>query len=133
MFGIKRMTEEQNKYNDIIPEWSTEEALWFKIDKPISQEGFDNNFLPKIKGLLDSGSGMRIGLYFEQYKGYERDAVGSELAALLEYGKYVNKIAVLNPPEKVILHFKLKQPLIEGEIKYFEMAQQDEAIAWLKE
>lgn len=121
----------EEKFNEYLEDWSTDKAIWFLINKPISKEGYEMNFLPRLKQLMEKHSEARVGLVFEDYKGYEKQAVESDMEALIQYGKHVKKIAMVNPPEKVMLQFKFKEPLISGEIQYFDAAQKDEAIEWL--
>lgn len=123
----------EDKFNEYLEDWSTDTAIWFLINKPISKEGYEMNFLPRLKQVMETQGEARIGLVFDEYKGYEKQAVASDMEALIQYGKHVKKIAMVNPPEKVILQFKFKEPLISGEIQYFDAAEKDKAIAWLNE
>lgn len=119
------------KFNTIMPE-SDDTAICIEVDKPISAEGYRDNFLPKLSKMVEQNGEARILIYFKTYKGWEEGAAGFDMESTATYGKHVAKLAFVNPPEKVIFKSKIKQPMIRGEVKFFEETDLQNAIKWVK-
>ena len=123
----------ENKFNNIIPEWSSDKAICILLDKPITRFGYESNFLPKVQDMLEKNNAIRLGLYMEDYQGFEKDAAALDMATWSTYGPHTEKLALINPPESFIFKVKMKAPLIKGEIRYYNRHEKDEALAWLNE
>jgi len=46
---------------------------------------------------------------------------------------FCERIAYVNPPEQKILQLKLMNPLTKSPIRFFDMSQLDEALAWTRQ
>ena len=112
---------------------SDEFALCMQVDKPISEEGYRDNFIPRITEMVDKNGEIRLLVYFKKYDGWEQEAVGFDLESTLNFGKYVKRFALVNTPEKMMFAYKLKQPMINGEIKFFGEDELPKALVWVKE
>ena len=123
----------EEKFNRYVEEWSTEKAPFFVVDKPISREGIEMNMTPRLKEIIEKFGEIRLAVLFEDYKGYEKEAVGADLDVVAEYGKYVRKLALIAPTESLIFQYKIKSPLIKGEVKYFNADEREDAIKWVNE
>lgn len=119
------------KYNTVMPE-TDDRTLCMQIDKPISKEGYRDNFIPRIKEIIDKHGEIRILIYFKQYDGWEEQAAGFDIETTVQYGRYVKKLAFINPSEKMIFNNKIREPLIKGDTEYFEEEDLDKAIKWVK-
>lgn len=119
------------KYNILMPQ-SDDRALCFQIDKPISKEGYAENFVPRTRAMIERHGGIRLLLYFTGYKGWEPEAALANMGILTEFGPKVIRFALVNPPKKEILRAKVNEPLVSGETRVFDAAQLDEAIEWVK-
>jgi hypothetical protein len=112
---------------------SDDRALCFEVHKPISPEGYSQNFLPRLDAMLDAAGEIRLLIYFSDYKGWETEAAIMDMGAIAVYGAKVAKFAMVNPPKKEIVQYAVKKPLIHGEIRIFEESQLQEAVVWVKE
>ncbi len=119
------------KYNIIMPE-TDDRAICMMVDKPISIEGYSKNFLPRIKAMVEKHGEIRALVYYKEYKGWEEQAALLDIATIADYGDKVLKIAMVNPPEKRILQFKIKQSMFTGTIKLFDENELQKAIEWVK-
>lgn len=120
------------KYNILMPE-SDDAALCIQVDKPISKEGYEENFCPRMRDMIARHGGVRLLLYFTNYQGWEPEAALTNMGALTEFGPKVIKYAMVNPPNKEILRRKVNGLLISGETRVFEASELQDAIAWVKE
>lgn len=107
--------------------------LYMEITKPITKSGYEENFLPQLQKVKDKYGEIRSFIYYKEFKGWEEKAALNDMYAILKYGKYYKKIAMVNPPTKEIAKFKVHEKLLHGEIKMFDESEYDQALAWVKE
>ena len=119
------------KYNTVMPE-TDDRVICMQVDKPISKEGYRDNFMPRLRAMMDLHGEIRILVYFKQYDGWEEQAAGFDIETSVQYGKYVKKLAFVNPPEKMIFSYKSREPMIHGEMEYFDEEDLNKAIKWVK-
>jgi len=120
------------KFNEIMAE-SDDRVLCVKVHKPISKEGYNENFINRLRTMTERHGEIRLLVYFADFKGWEPEAALDDMAAALQLGSKFRKLALVNPPEKNIMQFKFKRPLFAGEARFFGAEDLDEAIAWVKE
>ncbi len=119
------------KYNTVMPE-TDDYTICMQVDKPISKEGYRDNFMPRLREMMDKHGELRILVYFKKYDGWEEQAAGFDIETTVNYGKFVKKMAFVNPPEKMIFNNKIREPLISGELEYFSEEDLKKAIKWVK-
>lgn len=120
-----------DKYNPIMPE-SDDRVLCIRVEKPISSEGYSENFTPRIRAMIEKHGGIRFLIHFKEYQGWEAEAALMDMAGLVEFGPKVIKFAMVNPPKTEMLRYNVKKPLLSGEARTFEERELAEAIAWVK-
>lgn len=121
----------EHKFNTVMDE-TDDRAVCIMVDKPISPEGYQQNFMPRVRDLLKNNGEIRILIYYKEFKGWEEEATKFDAEALVQYGQHVKKLAFVNPPEKEVFHKKMVSPLIKGEIKFFSEEELDDALSWVK-
>lgn len=119
------------KFNTIMPE-TTDRALCVMIDKPVSLEGYKDNFLPRAHKMIEQYGEARFLVYFKKYQGWEEEAAIMDFAATQTIGGKVNRFAIVNPPPKYIALQTLRKPLMSGETRYFNEDELQDAIIWVK-
>lgn len=120
-----------NLFNTIMPE-TQGNIICIQIDKPISEKGYAQNFLNRIDTILEKYPDFSFLIYYKEFQGWETQAASLDMASTIKYGKRVKKVAVVNPPKRAILQNTVKQPFIQGEIKFFLEHDLDEALEWIK-
>ncbi len=120
-----------DKFNRLMPE-SEGSTLCYELSKPITKEGYEDNFLAPALQLINKYGEVRLLLYYTSYKGWEREAAEMDIASHVELGRYLKKLALVNAPEKEIMSRLIKQPLNKGEIRFFKTEQLDAALLWVK-
>ena len=70
---------------------------------------------------------------YDQFPGWDQAAAEDDVRFYVDYGKYMKKMALVNPSEKEIMTKLVRKPLINGDIKIFSAEQFDEALKWIRE
>lgn len=121
------------KFNTIMPE-TDDKTLCVLIEKPISAEGYDHNFLPRFKDIINRNGEARLLVYYKDFKGWEKGAVASDMEMTSLYGKKIKRFALVNPPSSEVFQKKIKAPLFDtGALRLFTESELDKALDWVKE
>lgn len=124
------MPDNTDKYNEIKTDG---DILIMVITKPITQEGYNDNFLPAFKSIIEKYGAVKTLVHYKDFQGWEQEASFDDLKSIAEYGKYLVKYAFINPPSKEVFKAQLSKDMLPGEMRIFTEDQYDEAMAWLKE
>ncbi len=124
------MLTAKEKYNTIMPQ-TNEKILCVQIDKVISEEGYKQNFIPKVEKMLKTQGEIRILIYYKEFKGWEKNAAMMDLQTSAEYADKIKKLALVNAPDKEIFQKKLKQEIMGGNIGFFSEEDIEQAIKWV--
>lgn len=119
------------KFNTIMPE-TTDRVLCIMVDKPVSAEGYTQNFLPRIEEMITHHGEIRLLVYFKNYQGWEEEAALIDFTMTPKLGSHVKRFAMVNPPQKLLALLNLKKPLITGETHSFNETELDEALLWVQ-
>lgn len=120
-----------DKFNRLMPE-SGGATLCYELSKPISKEGYEQNFLTPALAVINKYGELRLLLNYVDYKGWEAEAAHMDIAAHVELGRYLKKLALVNAPEKEIMSRLIKKPLNDAELRFFKREQLQDAIEWVK-
>lgn len=118
------------KYNEVMPQ-TTDRVLCIAVDKPVSVEGYEENFLPRIKKMIEKTGEIRLLIWWRHYKGWELGAAIDDLEATARFGSKVKKMAYVNAPEKLIEKVSIQKSLYAGQIHFYESDALDEALDWV--
>ena len=118
-------------YNEIMPE-SDDRVLCVKITKPITEDGYKNNFLPRIDAMIEKNGHVRFLVWYHAYKGWEENAARKNMLDTLIYAGKIKKIALVNPPESRVIAAKIKTPMIGGELEIFSESELNDALDWVR-
>ena len=119
------------KYNIVMPE-TDDRVLCLRVEKPISPEGYAENFAPRIRAMIEKHKGIRLLVHYKAYQGWEAEAALMEMGGVSEFGGKVIKFAMVNPPKREMLRYNVHKPLINGEIRVFKDDELDDAVRWVK-
>lgn len=120
-----------HKYNIVMPE-TDDRVLCLRIEKPISPEGYSENFAPRIRAMIKQHGGIRLLIHFKAYQGWEAEAALMDMAGTAEFGQKVIKFAMVNPPKKEMLRHNVNKPLITGETRTFTDDELAQALTWVR-
>lgn len=125
------MTNNNDKYNVIMPQ-TDDKALCIQVERTISSEGYEENFLPRINKMIDEYDEIRLLIYYKKFQGWEEEAAKNDMETTARFGRKIAKMALVNPPQKEIFQSTIKKPILTGEIRLFEEKNLDKAIEWIK-
>ncbi len=119
------------KFNRLMPE-SEGRALCYEISKPISIQGYQENFLPYAEKIIETHGEFRLLLYYTDYRGWEEAAAELDLKQYAQWGKHMTKLALVNAPEKEIMARMIRNPLTSAQLRFFSKDRLGEALTWVK-
>ena len=121
-----------NANNRILPE-SEGNILCIEIRDKISTDFYHNTLEPAIGKILIENEYIKLLIvHMAPSPGWEEEAAEKDLRNLAELGHRVQKIALINPPEKTIIKWTTLQPLLSGPVKIFERENMEDALVWIK-
>lgn len=112
---------------------TTDRELCIMVDRPMSAEGYKDNFMPRIQAMLEKYGELRILAYFKNYQGWEQEAATMDFATTPLIATKLKKCALVNPPESILLAAAIKKPITLGETKVFTEQELSQALVWIKE
>lgn len=121
-----------HKFNPLMAE-SSGNILCFQVDRPISAEGYTENFLPKFRAVVEKYGEARILVYYKHYQGWEVEAADMDLRMGDAVSRYISKVAYINPPQREVFRPQLTKSLWSGELKIFAEDEMDAALAWIRD
>lgn len=119
------------RFNEIMPE-SDDRVLCVEITKPITGDGYAQNFLPRIRQMIDNNGELRLLIYFRNYRGWEREAAEMDMDAISELGSATGRVAHVNPPESVVYKVRVMKPMLGLDIRNFEENELTQALEWVR-
>lgn len=94
---------------------------------------YENVLEPAVRKIIAEYGDIKILLYYSgPFPGWDIDAAARDLQAMTELGRSVKKVALVNPPEQVLLRWQTLKPLVGGEIKFFTIKECKKALDWVK-
>ncbi len=132
MEQTKQPPTHEHKYNRIMPQ-TTDKVLCIEVEKVISAEGYEENFLPRVKEMIDKYDEVRILVYYKNFKGWEYDAARQDMLTSAELGRKTKKLALVNPPESEVFQRTIKKKIVAGDMKCFNESDFDDALKWVSE
>ncbi len=120
-----------SKFNNIISQPGAP-VLHMEIDRVISSEGYSDNFLPKLEEMIEKHGEIRVLVHYKDFKGWETEAAQQDMFFSAALGKKMTKIALVNPPKTEVFQRTMKKDLINGELKFFNDEDLENAIKWVE-
>lgn len=117
----------------ILPD-SNETTLCLQLHSHVTAEDFDKYCHQEIKKRVEANGYFNMIVHYDSdYEGWEPDAADLNLKSIMELGSKPHKLAYVNPSKRKIMLMKMAEPIIKGEIRYFEEGQYQDALKWIKE
>jgi hypothetical protein len=118
-------------FNEIMPQ-SDDRVLCLRITKPITGDGYQQNFITRLDQMIDRHGEIRLLVWYADYKGWEEDAARNNMLSAVQYGQKICKVAMIDPPQSRIIDAKIKAPLLSGEVRIFTATEFDQALDWVR-
>lgn len=125
-------TEDHNKSHTITPFcWSTPQVIAAELKGKISKEDHVKHIRNPIAKSVEEAGWFNLLLSYNDFLGWEPEAAESSFNSMIDYGRKARKLAYVNPPDKKRLQMKLTKALFNGEVRFFENDQLEEARQWI--
>lgn len=105
-----------------------ETCICVQIEKVISAEGYGQNFLPRLKDMIERTGEIRLLLYYKNFVGWEGDAAKLDMAAMIDFHGKLKKLAMVNAPHSETLRILPSN----GEVRFFDESELARAVLWVK-
>lgn len=122
--------------NNRVMEQSEGSLLCVEAADAVTLDYYQNFYLPPLEKIFAKFGHASILFYYpdrDSFPGWSEEAADLNIQKLTEFGRKIQKVALVDPPEKVASRWNLLSPLISGDIKIFGKGQLDQALAWIKE
>lgn len=106
-------------------------VLCYKATKPVSLELY-NDYIQRAKKCIEAHGEFRLLIYYKDFPGWDSGAASQDVSFYSEYGKFMKKLCLVNPPDKEITAKVLRKNIIGGEMRIFPEARLQEALDWVK-
>lgn len=117
---------------DILPE-SDDRTLCVSFKGLISKAEYESKFVRALDKVVAKNPHFGLLIHYgSDYLGWDRDAADSSFQNILKYAPQARKLAYVNPPESKIFQVKMFASLFGGDIRFFNEADLEKAIQWVK-
>jgi hypothetical protein len=117
---------------DVLPQ-SSHDTVCVTLRGVIGPEDYKKSLFDTLKNLTENGQTFNLLMNYDiSFKGWDREAAEMSFRSIIDYGRKARKLAYVNAPDSKMLQIKMTQPLLGGEVRFFETEELDTAIAWVK-
>jgi hypothetical protein len=108
-------------------------TLYLRVSGTITAEDYIEYFDKPLKAIADTNGWYNLYVFHdENFKGWTPEAADLSFRCISEYSPKARRLAYVNAPDARMLMMRILSPLMHAEVKYFEIDEQEEAIAWMK-
>ncbi len=117
----------------VLPE-TTDTAVCVRLSGMVTAEDFARNLGDRVEQTVGTyGYYSSYILYDETFKGWSREAADLSFRHISQFSRKARRLAYVNAPDSRMLMMKMLQPITNAEIRYFELDEKEQAIAWILE
>ncbi|MBU0514083.1 MAG: STAS/SEC14 domain-containing protein [Proteobacteria bacterium] len=117
---------------ELMPE-SAGDALGFRAVGKLTDEDYKQVFIPRLDEALAAHGKLKVMLVLDDgFEGWDLHAMWDDARWGMKHKDDMSKVAVVGGAKWMEWASKVGGHLIKGEVKTFDLAQLDEAWAWVK-
>ena len=110
---------------------TNDKTLVVTVSNKLTAEDYETVFMPKLEELLAKHGKIKAVMHADSsFEGWELGAAWDDATFGMKHRNDFEKIALVGMPQWVEWGTKLAEHFISGEIKFFDSAALQEAIAW---
>lgn len=118
---------------EILPETGSS-LLCLRLTGTITTEDYINFFDTPLKAIVEKyGHYSLYANYDPAFVTWSPEAADLSFKCITEFSPKVRRASYVNPPPSRFLMMKLLDPILTGEVRYFNEGEQEKALAWVKE
>lgn len=108
-------------------------TLCLRLTGTIAADDFINKFGDRVRDIAEKYNHYDLYiLYDEHFEGWSREAADLSFKNIAQYSPKARRLAYVNAPESRILMMKMLKPMMNAEVRYYNLSEKDEALAWVK-
>lgn len=117
----------------ILPQ-SNDTTLYLRLYETVTLDDYLKYFVEPAKKIADTNGWYNLMvIHDESFKGWTAEAADVSFRYLLEYCPMARQVAYVNATDSRMLLMKMLEPVMkDAEIRFYELSQLDEAIAWMQ-
>ena len=116
----------------IMPE-SNDTTLFVHLHDTIGVDDYMQIFDAPVRAIQKKNGWYNLLVYYDRdFKGWSEQAAALSFKCITDIGGTARRLAYVSPPDQRILLMKMMRPIIKAEIRYFNLEDLDEAIAWMQ-
>ena len=117
----------------ILPE-THEATLCLRLTGMVTPEDFTKNFGDRVQQIAEKYDRYNLFvLYDENFEGWSREAADLSFKNISQFSPKAQRLAYVNAPGSRILMMKMLQPIMNAEVRYFDLHEKEQAMAWIME
>ena len=117
----------------ILPE-THEATLCLRLTGMVTPEDFTKNFGDRVQQIAEKYDRYNLFvLYDENFEGWSREAADLSFKNISQFSPKAQRLAYVNAPDSRILMMKMLQPIMNAEVRYFDLHEKEQAMAWIME
>lgn len=117
----------------ILPE-TNNATLCISATGRVTAEDFSELFEKPLLQILEKYDHYNLCMVYEPaFEGWTEEAADLSFKCISVCSPKVRKAAYVNPPQSRMLMMKMLEPLMNAEIRYFDSAEIQDALEWVKE
>lgn len=117
----------------ILPE-THEATLCLRLSGTVSPEDFTNNFGNRVQQIAEKYNHYNLFVFYDEtFEGWSREAADLSFKNIAQFSPKARRLAYVNAPDSRILMMKMLQPIMHAEIRYFDLHEKEQAMAWVME
>jgi hypothetical protein len=108
--------------------------LCVELSGAVTEKDHEEFIVSPVRQILKKYPSNRyLAIFMPDFKGWMPSAAESNMKIIIECARSCERLAYVNPPKRKILQIKLSKPLLKCPVRFFNTAQLDEALTWIRE
>lgn len=118
---------------EILPQTNAQ-TLCLRLTGTIDAEDFTQNFGQHVQNIAEKNGFYNLYILHDAaFKGWSRAAADLSFKNIGQFGAKARRLAYVNAPASRILMMKMLQPMMNAEVRYYNLSEKEEALAWVME
>lgn len=107
------------------------EVIAFRAEGKLHHEDYVDTIIPEINDALSHSEKISLMWEMKDFKGWDAHAAWDDIRLGFKINKNLKKIAVVGEFKWESWMSKCMSPFVKGEVRYFELKDEDDAMQWL--
>lgn len=107
-------------------------TLCLRLTGDITADDFSAYFDAPIKEIVPVHGYYNLYVFYdENFQSWTKEAADLSFKCISTFSPKARRLAYINAPDSRMLLMKMLEPIMQAEIRYFDIGQQQEAMDWV--